>query len=170
MFFALPAGGAPDADLDTLSGSIAAESEGRPVFASNRHATLAFVGQVPHAAVARLIEIGDALPRARFELALDTVGSFKGARVAWIGPSRVVPELDALHDALCARLRGGAFRVEERPFHAHVTLARHCRRTLPQRRVAPIAWPVREVVLYESIGTPGGPRYEPRAAWPLDAT
>ena len=168
MFFALPADGALDADLGTLTGSIAAATEGRPVSASNRHATLAFVGQIPQAALAQLVEIGDALPRAGFDLTLDTVGSFKAARVAWIGPSRVVPELDALHAALSARLRGGAFRVEERPFHAHVTLARHCRRTLPQRTVAPIAWPVREVVLYESIGTPDGPRYEARAAWPLD--
>jgi len=167
MFFALAMDRALDAALDAHAVELAAATEGRPVPAANRHATLAFIGVVPRAELARLVGIGVALPDAPFDLALDTLGAFKGARVAWVGPSHLPPVLVALHDAVAARLRDEGFPVDARPYHAHVTLARHCRHTLAERRVAPIAWPVRSVVLYESITAPQGPRYEPRAQWAL---
>ena len=169
VFLALPIDGALDACLDTLLPAIVEEAQGRIVPVSNLHATLAFVGAVPLEDVERLIEIGEALPRAGFELALDTLGSFRGARVAWIAPSMLAPALMTLHAALDARLREAALRVEERPYHPHVTIARHCRRVVATRSLAPIPWPVRRVVLYESVTTPQGPRYDARASWPLEA-
>jgi 2'-5' RNA ligase len=170
MFFALAMDRALDAALDAQSADLVAVTEGRPVPACSRHATLAFIGMVPRAEVARLAAIGASLPGALFDLALDTIGAFKGARVAWIGPSTVPPALVALHTALAQRLRDDGFPVDARAYHAHVTLARHCRRTLASRRVATIAWPVRSVVLYESITAPQGPRYEPRAQWALSGS
>lgn len=168
VFFALPIDAAVDAHLDSLVPRIVAESDGRAVPAGNLHATLAFIGAVTRDELEQLIEIGSATAGAPFDLALDTVGSFKGARVAWLAPSRLPPALMVLHEALTTRLRAGSFRVEDRPFHPHVTLARHCRRAIAARTIAPIAWRVRRMVLYESVTMPQGPRYEPRAAWPFD--
>lgn len=168
MFFALAMDRALDAALDERTAELCAETGGRAVPAGNRHATLAFIGAVPRVDVERLAAIGAALPRARFDLSLDTVGTFKDARVAWIGPARTPPDVLALHAALAVSLVGQGFRIDERPYHAHVTLARHCRRTMAQRAVQALAWPVRSVVLYESITTSQGPRYEPRAQWPQD--
>jgi 2'-5' RNA ligase len=169
MFFALAIDRALDGALDAHAAALVAATGGRAVPATNRHATLAFIGTVPRTDIVRLTTIGAGLPRTPFDLALDTIGTFKGAHVAWIGPSGIPAELVSLHGILAAQLFEQRFPVDERPYHAHVTLARHCRRTLPQRGVAPLAWPVREVVLYESITAPQGPRYEPRAHWPLSA-
>jgi 2'-5' RNA ligase len=168
MFFALAMDHALDGALDSQATALVAATGGRAVPPANRHATLAFIGTVPRDDIARLAAVGTTLPRAPFDLALDTIGTFKGARVAWIGPSQTPPALVALHGTLAAKLVEQGLPIDERPYHAHVTLARHCLRTLAQRKVPPIAWPVREVILYESITAPQGPRYEPRARWPLD--
>ena len=169
MFYALAMDRTLDGALDAHAADLVSETGGRAVPSANRHATLAFVGAVPRADVERLRAIGAGLRGAGFELSLDTVGSFKGARVAWIGPSRPGTDVLALHASLAARLAEEAFHIDERPYHVHVTLARHCRRTIAQRRVQAIAWRVRAVVLYESITAEQGPRYEPCAEWPLAA-
>jgi 2'-5' RNA ligase len=168
VFYGLPLDDALDA-LAPLLPPIVQEAQGRPVPPANLHATLAFVGSVAPDGVDRLMQIGERLPRAPITLALDTVGSFRGARVAWVAPSRLPPALTVLHDALAARLRDDAFHVEERPYRPHVTVARHCRHTLVTRSVGAVSWRVQRIVLYESIGADDGPRYEPRAEWPLDA-
>jgi 2'-5' RNA ligase len=72
-----------------------------------------------------------------------------------------------VHAALASQLSAASFSLDPRPWHPHVTLARHCRRPLARREIAPLAWHVAEVTLYESISEPGGPRYEPLAAWAL---
>jgi 2'-5' RNA ligase len=36
---------------------------------------------------------------------------------------------------------------------------------LTRRSIAPLAWHVDRLVLYESISAEGGPRYEPLATW-----
>ena len=169
MFFALAMDRALDGVLDAHAAELVAVTAGRAVPAANRHATLAFIGTVPRADIERLAALGAGMSRAAFDLELDTVGTFKGARVAWVGPSRAPGELVTLHGGLAASLVEARFPIDERPYHVHVTLVRHCRRTIAQRHVPPLAWPVREVVLYESITTPQGPRYEPRARWPLAA-
>ena len=168
VFYGLPLDDALEA-LAPLLPAIVEEAQGRPVPAANLHATLAFVGSISREAFDRLARIGQELPRAPIALALDTVGSFRGARVAWVGPSSLPPELTRLHDALSARLREDAFQVEDRPYRPHVTVARHCKHALPARSIGALPWRVRRIVLYESIGAEGGPRYEPRAQWPLDA-
>ena len=166
MFYGLPVGDCARA-ITPLVPAIVEEAQGRAVPRENLHATLAFVGAVPQDAVTRLVRIGDALPRPSLVLLLDTVGSFRGARVAWIGPSQVPLPLARLHDALARALRADGFAVEERPYHPHVTLARRCGRIVAPRTIEALEWRVPAIVLYESIGAPGGPRYEPRAQWPL---
>jgi 2'-5' RNA ligase len=168
LFFGLPVDGALDRHFDTLVKGFVDDAQGRAVPAENLHATLAFLGSVPRDALCDLRSIGAALPRAGFGLVLDTVGSFQGARVAWIGPSQRPGALLALHEALTERLREDGYRVEARPYLPHVTVARHCHRALATRTIAPIAWPVTRIVLYESITAAGGPRYEPRASYALE--
>jgi len=166
MFYGLPLDDASDAVARLMPGVVDA-AQGRAVPIANLHATLAFVGSVSRDATDRLARIGAEMPHAAMDLMLDTLGSFRGARVAWVGPSQVPDALTRLHDALAIALRDGGFRVEDRPYHAHVTIARHCRHVLAPRSMPALPWRVRRIVLYESVGAEGGPRYEPRAEWPL---
>ena len=97
-------------------------------------------------------------------------------RVLWIGIADGAESLGIVHRLLAERL-GVADRGEDRPFHAHVTLAR------VRGRMASLGDVLREVdnsvgtptrvdhiTLYESHLSPGGPRYEPLVRTRLDAS
>ena len=168
LFFGLPLDGALDAHAQALIPALVDEAQGRAVPIGNLHATLAFLGSMPVDAIPALREIGAAVPRTALRLQLDRAGSFRAARVAWLGMDVVPDPLMALHAALCTRLEAAGMRVEERPYQPHVTIARHCARALPARTIAPIPWGVQRVVLYESVTAPQGPVYTPRLEWALE--
>jgi RNA 2',3'-cyclic 3'-phosphodiesterase len=165
VFFGLPVD-APLADtLATLAQEAAAASGGRAMPKANLHATVAFIGSVQRASLAALSSIGENLRADAMDVSLDTLGSFRSARVAWIGPSKVPQSLRDLHASLGAGVVAASYDLDPRPYNPHVTLARHCRHALTRRSIAPLAWHVDRLVLYESISAEGGPRYEPLATW-----
>ena len=92
------------------------------------HLTVRFIGHVDDS---RVPVVTDALaPPLRvqpFEVALDGCGAFPRSgppRVFWIGLSAGLDGLQALHDEFNRRLSPLGFAPEDRPFKAHLTLAR----------------------------------------------
>jgi len=171
LFFALPVDPPVRDALGVLAEDVAHRAQGRAVAAANLHMTLAFLGSVACACLPLLEEVGARCARSLVDAAplavtLDRLGSFRGARVAWIGGSEVPQPLRSLQSALVHALANGGFAVDERPWKAHVTLARHCR--LPPRAAMhpALQLPVRALALYESVSAAGGPRYEALARWP----
>lgn len=142
--------------------------------AEDWHVTLAFLGDTPGE---RLAPAEQAVRRAAsqvapFQLALDGGAGRFGKRVLWAGlqPS---PALDALEVATAAALRAAGFTLEDRPFHAHLTLARS-RRGFPLRAGMEEAfsgptpdWSVSRVVLMRSQSGEEGPHYQLQAQAPL---
>jgi len=92
------------------------------------HFTLAFLGEQPDSAVARLRDA--AAPCAQqpaFDLSLSGAGAFpnpRRPRVLWLGAGDGGPELEQLAAALASGLRSAGFELEDRPFRAHLTVAR----------------------------------------------
>ena len=168
LFFGLPVEPTLAATLAPLARDVAEQTGGRAVPQENLHATLAFLGSVAHAAVAPLRSMADALPRSSFGVSLDTLGSFRQARVAWIGAAQVPAALQQMHAALSQALAAGGFSVEERPYHLHITLARHCRAPLRRTTTPPLEWRVGRIVLFESVTAAAGPRYDALETWTLD--
>jgi 2'-5' RNA ligase len=151
--------------LEALSGRIAAQVEGKAVPASKLHMTLAFLGSIDAAAQLAAIDVGSAVRGAAFEATLDRLGSFRNARVAWAGMSRLPRALSALQASIDARLRQQGFPLEERPFAPHVTLARKTARTLRASALVPITWQVDAFTLVRS--EPGTGRYAIEHRWEL---
>ena len=89
------------------------------------------------------------------------------AGIAWAGASSVPAELAQLVRQLNDALMAQGFPTDPRPFQAHLTLARRCRRQPRANQAAPIAWTVARLVLNASDLGSGGPRYRELAAWPL---
>lgn len=171
LFFAVwPDAPARDA-LAMLARDVAARAGGRAPAADNLHLTLAFVGEVAADRLAALCAAGAeaAAGVAAFDLALDTVGAFRGSGIAWAGATGVPPALLGLVGRLDERLAARGFPTDTRAFHAHVTLARRCRRTPDAQLPAPIAWTVTRLVLNASELASGGPRYREIGVWPLGA-
>ncbi len=165
LFFALWPGGRVRASLAHAAGALAAFAEGKPVPGSKIHLTLAFLGEIEAERLAAVREAAAQARGARFELVLDEVGSFRKAAVAWAGPSRVPEPLAEFHASLDIALRERGFALDERPFAAHVTLARKIRRAVPRAPLAAIRWRPRDFALVRSETRSGS--YTVVETWPL---
>jgi len=123
-------------EVRTLAARIAADLrrkigralDARWVAPGNMHLTVRFVGYVADDAVPAMLEaLTRPLPAAPFDIELGGGGRFpaRGApRVLWIGLTRGLQPLAALHEEFNQRLAPLGYEPENRPFSAHLTLAR----------------------------------------------
>ncbi len=165
LFFALWPDPPATAALAVAAAELAALAGGKAVPAGKIHLTLAFLGDV---AEERLEAIRSAASRLRckaFDVALDQAGSFRGARVAWIGSGEPARGLIELHAALAGELAACGFPPDERPYTPHATVARRISHQVGRRAIGPIEWRARELSLVRS--EPGKGSYETLAGWSL---
>lgn len=144
------------------------------------HLTLFFLGETH-----RQPEIQEALASVHvppFAMTLAGTGRFprrqrQPPRVLWVGID-AEPALAHLHDQVRTVLAEIGFELESRPFHPHITLARlNARAPLPEVdaflnahdgfRITPIT--ITEFVLFSSVLSPQGARYEREAVFTLPA-
>ena len=139
-------------------------SGGRATPPGNLHITLAFLGPLTEADLARAVRVPPVASPA-FPIVLDRLGFWEGSRVLWIGPSQIPAVLTRLEAVLWDALTAVGFERERRPYRPHVTLARKAGRV--EQAVAPVTWPVAELALVES--RPGGRRsvYHALRTWPF---
>ena len=92
------------------------------------HFTLAFLGEQQEESLPRLREAAAACGAQRaFDLSLSGAGAFpnpRRPRVLWLGAEEGARELEGLAARLQDGLRSAGFALEERPFRAHLTVAR----------------------------------------------
>lgn len=144
----------------------------------NWHLTLAFLGETStgerlRAQVALASAARVAQPCA---IAIDgRLGRF-GDRVLWAVVATPDGRLPVLALAVSAALRGTGLAIDDRPFRAHLTLARARRgRPVPRPPVRldspslPVAWTASTVALVASQRGQGGSTYRTVASWPLGA-
>ena len=139
------------------------------------HITLRFLGLTPEPDVPA---VGEAVRRAAegrtgFELRIDGGGAFpnpRRPRTLWLAVTDGAAELTSLAEAVNAALVSAGWPAEERPFRAHLTVARSdgvpagadvARRLTEAATGLDLLSTADRLVLFESI-TGGGPaRYEP---------
>ena len=164
LFFALWPPREARAPLAALAAKLATECGGRAIVTAKIHLTLAFLGEVDGLAEARAREVADSIPFEPFDLALDRIGSFPKAHVAWAGPSALDPRAGRLARELGEGLADAGFTLERhRPFAAHVTLARRIRQPCAEAPIAPIVWTCASFALVESDLRTG--RYLEKGEW-----
>ena len=145
------------------------------------HLTLRFLGPTPEADVP---SVADAVRRAAstqdpFEVRIDGGGSFpnpRRPRTLWLAVTHGTAELESLARAVNRELVAAGWTSDERPFRAHLTVARSdgvpagadvARRITAAAEGIDLSSAVDRLVLFESI-TGGGPaRYEPLESTPL---
>jgi 2'-5' RNA ligase len=160
----------PEAVRDELSGwaeACRASAAGRLVRRENLHATLAFLGEIDRGRLPELACIAQAVACERFDLLLDRVGYWPHNRIVYAAPAAMPAPLVALAQALAQRLATAGFRVEERPYFAHVTLLRAARRAPDAARFTPVHWPVEAIALVQSARSGGRLVYRPLERWTL---
>ncbi|MEU6075931.1 RNA 2',3'-cyclic phosphodiesterase [Micromonospora sp. NPDC047074] len=151
---------------------------------ANAHVTLAFLGDVE---ADRLVDVESALGlaaewsrdgrQAAPRLRLAGGGSFGQGRftVLWVDLRGEVEPVLVLARLIRSRLRHARLPYDEKPFRAHLTVARPGDRVSPVDVAADVAaldgyegpeWPAAELVLVRSHPGPR-PSYDRLAAWPL---
>jgi 2'-5' RNA ligase len=168
VFFALWPDAAVRDAMVALARDVVGRAGGRMPSEGNLHLTLAFVGDVAKDRLSALDHMGGTAAQraAPFTLVLDRIGGFDDAGIAWLGADTLPADLTHLVQRLNEGLAAQRFRVDRRPFAAHVTLARRCRAP-PVGEIEPIPWTVRRLSLVASELGAGGSRYRSLASWAL---
>ena len=145
--------------------------------------TLAFVGNVPNERLADVVAACTeaAAAQAPFAVTFDRAGRFPEGgvpRVAWIGLGEGATQSADLANAVRKALTAREVPFDDTPFRPHVTLARvkpdvdrPTARAIAAAaaglRVPPLRFTAEAIVAFESVLSPKGPRYTPRAIAPL---
>ena len=158
LFFALWPPRETAAALAGWAAEVQKQAGGKITATDNIHLTLAFLGDAdPDAAAqaARRVE------GRRHELPIETAKYVRRNEMVWVAPAAMPVELAEFVQALHAALRAHSFRLEERPFAAHVTLIRRAKmpRSLPP--LPAVRWAADEFLLVRSRTSPKGSTYEP---------
>jgi RNA 2',3'-cyclic 3'-phosphodiesterase len=166
LFFAL---WPPDAIRQRLAAEVAAHAAlGRPIPARNLHVTVVFLGAVPAARVAQVLEVAKLTLGVNFMLHLEQVEFWRRSNLLCLTAQRTPPELSALVERLRAALRERGFdRGEHERFRPHVTLVRDVARGAAAADVAPLQWPVESFALVESQVGQRGSEYTVLEEWRL---
>jgi len=164
LFFALWPPRATAAALTAWAAEVQKQSGGRVTATDNIHLTLAFLGDAdPDLA----IRAAKHVTGRRHALPIETAKYVRRNEMVWVAPLALPTALAELVESLHGSLRQASFRLEERPFAAHVTLIRKARmpKTLPA--LPRVEWPVDEFLLVRSRTSPKGSTYEPVDRFPL---
>jgi 2'-5' RNA ligase len=147
------------------------------------HVTLAFLGQTPEERLADATAAAEAAAGGvtAFDGELDRPGRFPTSgrpRVVWLGIGAGAPTVLALGERVRAELGRREIAFDAKPMRAHVTLgrvredvalvdARAIAAAAEAMRVPHLRFRVDSVVVFESVLSPRGPKYTPRATVPL---
>ena len=162
LFFAVWPEPAAARELARVAESLAEIAGGKPVPAEKIHLTLAFLGSLDEEETGSAVAAAARVKGAPISMSLDSVGSFRRARVGWAAPSQPNEELAALQGALAAGLRSRGFGLEDRAFTPHATLVRKIARAIPRAPMPAVEWRSRALTLVESTGDG---RYEVVESW-----
>jgi 2'-5' RNA ligase len=168
----------PDDVLDAVDAAVSGielPSTARRTTRPQWHLTLQFLGnRVDFDAVAGALE---ALAVRPGTVCLGAAGAFpseRRGRILWVGVSEGDALLSQLAAAVGALLAPIGYPPEDRRYHAHLTLARlkaptDLRPTVAALGPGPVgrAFPVEEVVLFQSKTGRSGAEYTARARFPL---
>jgi 2'-5' RNA ligase len=171
----------PDAEVvERIAKSIGDRPEGmgvRWIHPSQWHVTLQFLGAVREDRVDELrLACAYAAGRVEpFSVELAGVGAFpsvRRARVIWVAIQKGAEHLAALATAVEAETAKRGFTSEDRDFHAHLTIGRLRAATdvenlLTPMAVDPVTMDLYDIVLYRSLLSQAGARYEVVDTFPL---
>lgn len=126
----------------------------------NLHMTLAFLGDIETGRLPGVKAAASFVRAQAFEMLLDRIEHWRRPQVICLSPSKLTTPLERLAAELAANLRAEGFELDDRPFRAHMTLARKAPFPPQNNRLdPPIRWPCDSFALVESRHDSGGSHY-----------
>jgi 2'-5' RNA ligase len=136
----------------------------------NLHITLVFLGEIETGRLDAVKRAAEAILSPSLELTLDRIEYWRTPTLLCLVPTASCSTLQRLAENLAGQLKAAGFKLEERPYLAHLTLARKAAR-LPENVVLekPFIWRSDSFVLVESRQGKLGSCYTVIHSWPLSA-
>lgn len=169
LFFALWPPIELSRELYQHAGSALRGGGGRRVPPENIHLTLAFLGSVDASFRECAEQAAMAIRAVSFTLMLEQTGHWPKSGILWAGPRQTPPPLLHLVQELNAGLAVCGHEAEQRPYAAHLTLARQARPHGDIHFMESRAWEVNRFHLVRSHTHADGARYEILRSWPLNS-
>jgi 2'-5' RNA ligase len=169
LFFALWPPIELSRELYQLAGSALRGGSGRRVPPENIHLTLAFLGSVDASFRECAEQAAVAVRAESFTLMLEQTGHWPKSGILWAGPRQTPPLLLHLVQELNAGLAVCGYEAEQRPYAAHLTLARKARLHGDIHSMESRAWEINRFHLVQSHTHSDGARYEILRSWPLNS-
>jgi 2'-5' RNA ligase len=169
LFFALWPPAELSRELYQLAGSALRGGTGRRVAPENIHLTLAFLGSVDASFRVCAEQAAAAIRATPFTLILEQMGNWSKSGILWVGPNQTPPPLLHLVQELDAGLAGCGHEVEQRPYAAHLTLARKAQPRQDNHSIEPRAWEINRFHLVQSRTHADGARYEILRSWSFNS-
>ena len=142
-------------------------THGRGVNPQTLHITLVFLGNTSFQDLRQLMKSIDEIKASTFSFQLNTYGWWKRAGIFWIGMQEIPGALSSLAETLAHLARQLGFKLDERPYSPHVTLARKVKQRIQLKQKVLINWSVDHFVLVESVPVEGGVEYRVLYTWIL---
>jgi 2'-5' RNA ligase len=168
LFFALWPPLELSRELYSVAGRVL-EGGGRRVPPENIHLTLTFLGSVQAPFLQCAEQVAAAIRTGSFMLTLEQIGCWPKSGILWAGPRETSESLSRLVRELNTGLVSCGFVPEERPYAAHLTLARKSRRFDKNLSIEPLVWDVRRFSLVQSVTHAEGAHYEIIRSWELNS-
>lgn len=130
------------AQLDHIAATLHADApRARRIAPEDLHLTLAFIGELHSSQIDPVVEALRAVTVEPFDWQIDHVGTFRSARVAWVGGAPA-SRLSSLADRVRGALDRLGISYDKKPFVAHVTLLRKFDAPRPLIPIEPLRWPI----------------------------
>jgi 2'-5' RNA ligase len=177
LFVGIPLAAAATGELAAVSARLRSRQDGlRWAAPESWHVTLQFLGNTGPKRYASLVARLGELRSPPVPVRIEELGCFDRAGIFFAGVG-LSPELLSLEQLVTAATGLCGFAAETRPFHPHITLARgkgegrgQTLRALKARMQRPPVFTrfvAQEFLLYESLLSPSGARYEVRERFRL---
>jgi RNA 2',3'-cyclic 3'-phosphodiesterase len=164
LFFALWPDAAAKGALARAAREASEVCGGRAIPQPDIHLTLVFLGETDAGLIPDLSAAARSVRAAPIALWFTRLSYWKHNHIVWAGAS-AAPGLEALVLTLQDLVEPLGFRLERRPFVAHLTLVRNARQPPPPTAID-VRWTSTEFALVQSEGGAGA-RYRTLARWPL---
>ena len=164
LFFALWPDAAAKGALARAASTAREVCGGRAIPEPDIHLTLVFLGDTDAGLIPDLCAAARLIRAAPIALAFTRLSYWKHNHIVWAGAS-AAPGLERLVLQLQDMVEPLGFRLERRPFVAHLTLVRNARQPPPPTAID-VRWSAAEFALVQSEGGAGS-RYRTLERWPL---
>lgn len=161
LFFALWPSDEQRQEIDAATNSYRPKLAGTWTEPANWHVTLFYIGEFPEDDIASLLTAAHKIECPSLDLRFESIYFWKRPKIICLFASQIPRQLLGLVRSLDSAANMFGVKPEDRPYRAHMTIARKAQSFEPITLAQPLELHWSRFHLIESVSTPSGVKYRP---------